>query len=463
MEDVIIGNLIHNEEYTRKVIPFIQEDYFSEQSSKIVYKLIASHIGKYNKQPTKEVIHVELENMELIEPVYNASVALISKLEPDNKSDLKWLIDSTEKWAQDRALYNAIMRAVKVYDGSDKDMGRGTLPQLMSDALGVSFETSIGHDYIDDWEKRYEFYTENKRRLPFNIEILNKITDGGLFGKTLTVMVAPTGVGKSLVLCDLAASYYSNGKNVLYITLEMSEEETSQRIDANLMGIDIGMVSKMPKDVFEKKINKIREKTAGKLIIEEFPTAAGNVNHFRHLLNELALKKKFRPDVIFIDYINICSSARLKNGGNHNSYTIVKSIAEEIRGLAIEYDVPILTATQTNRSGATDSDYEIDQIAESFGIAHTADLVLGIIRTEELDNLDQVLFKQLKNRYNDLNYYRRFVVGIDRAKMRLFDTDNSAQDKVSNETSPDNPVFDKGKFSEDGKNDRKKKLKNLSV
>jgi replicative DNA helicase len=596
MEDKILSHLLFTEEYTRRVIPFLDDEFFNDNSSKVIFNVISDYIKKYNNIPTKEVINIELENLGLIEPVYEAASQMVATLSAEN-SDVEWLVETTEKWCQDRALYNAIRRAVKVYDGKDPDLARGSLPQMMADALSVSFESTIGHDYLESWEERYKFYTAKKARIPFDIELLNTITGGGVIPKSLNVAMAGcvhpdtkvrirymkeektcsisdinhllsegyeievdspdgyvpvnfyiekgmfeeyelqtetgknvrcnsdhlfetrggwvpashleysnitfdvytidgwesatvnktgnivpivdinvehenhryytegvsshnTGVGKSLFLCHLAAAYMTQGKNVLYITLEMAEEEIAQRIDANLMGINIAEIPLMPPDVFDKKIARIKKNTPGKLIIKEYPTASGNANHFRHLMNELKLKKKFNVDVLIIDYINICSSARFKPG-MHNSYTIVKAIAEELRGLAIEFKVPLWSATQTNRAGHSSSDVDITEVSESWGLPQTCDLMLALIATEELDEMGQLLIKQLKNRYNSLVANRRFVIGIDRSLMRLFNVEQSAQEGIQD----DIPAFDKSGFgqADSDRSDRKGKLKSLIV
>lgn len=377
-EQLILSNLIWNEEYTRKTIPYIDEDYFSDTGSKIVFKVISDYIKDYNKNPTKEAVAVEIDSLSLVENVHDSAISTLNSLSAEN-SDLEWLLDRTEKWCQDRSLYNAIMKAVQIYDGKDKNLSRGSLPQLLTDALAVSFETTIGHDYVDNWKERYDHYHEKKNRIPFDIELLNKITGGGVFSKTLNCVLGGTGSGKTMNLCHFAASYISQGKNVLYITLEMSEEEISKRIDANLMGIDIKMIDTLPFDSFKKKIDKIKDKNVGKLIVKEYPTTTANANHFRHLLSELNLKKKFKPDIIIIDYINICASARFKPGA-HNSYTIVKAIAEEIRGLAIEFDVPIWTATQSTRSANGASDIDITEVSECVYVNENVNMLDGSMK-----------------------------------------------------------------------------------
>lgn len=454
MEDKILSHLVFTEGYTRRVLPFISEDYFSQNEHKVIFSVINDYVSKYNKIPTKDVLRVEVDSMELIEPVHEACMESINSMESDNPN-IDWLIDKTEKWCQDRALYNAITRAVKVYDGGDKELDRGGIPKLMTDALGVNFDNKIGHDYLDDWESRYEFYHEKKNKLPFHIDLLNYITNGGVLDKSLNIIMAPTGGGKSLSLCDFAANYMTMGKNVVYITLEMAEEEISRRIDANLMDTNIQDIESMPKEMFEKKIRRIRDNTPGKLIIKEYPTASAHANHFRYAINELKLKKNFDIDVLIIDYINICSSSRFKAGA-HNSYTIVKSIAEEIRGLGIEFGIPVWSATQTNRNGAGTSDIDITDVAESWGLPATADLMLAQIPSEELDELGQILFKQLKNRYNSKTSYRRFVLGIDYAKMKLYNVEQDAQEGIIND---DRPAFDKSSFGEENEDRESRKNK----
>jgi replicative DNA helicase len=442
MEEIIISSLVKNEDFVRIAMPFLEDEYFSQQHHKVLFKVITNYVKKYNKPPTVEAVKVEVENLNLIEPIYDASILSLNNISEET-NDLQWLVEKTEQWCQDRSLYNAIMRAVKVYDGSDNDLTRSGLPELMSKALSVSFDTTIGHDYIENWEDRYDLYTKKDERLPFDIDMLNTITDGGVTKKTANLIIGGTGTGKTLGLCHLAASYMNDGKNVLYITLEMSEDKISQRIDANLMNTDIADIKLLPKDVYEKKIQRIKKNTPGKLIVKEYPTATANSNHFRHLINELKLKKKFNIDVLMVDYLNICTSARYK-GGNHNSYTIAKSIAEELRGLAIEFNCVLWTATQSTRQSNVASDFEIDGISESFGVAAVSDLILAAITTEELDALGQVMIKQLKNRYNDVSKNRRFVIGIDRSRMKWFNAEQSAQEGIVD----DRPAFDKSGFGE---------------
>jgi len=432
-ESIILSALYSNEDYVRRTLPYLEKDYFTSEPNKVVFELIRSHVEKYNTTPTKDSLMISLDDVSLSENNFKESHALIESLKETDEKQTDWQVDHTEKWCQERALYNAVMKSISILN--DHEDQKGDLPKLLQDALAVSFDTHIGHDFVDDFETRFEFYNRVEEKIPFHLELFNEITKGGLSNKTLNVALAGTGVGKSLFMCDLAANHYMMGKNVLYITLEMSEEKIAERIDANLLNISIADVASTSKSSFEKKIEKIKNKTTGKLIIKEYPTAVANANHFRHLLNELHLKKNFTPDVIFIDYLNICSSARIRYGAGINSYTLVKSIAEELRGLAVENNVPIISATQTTRSGYSNTDVDLTDTSESFGLPATADLMFALISTEELEDMNQILVKQLKNRYNDINNHKRFVVGIDRPKMRLYDAENSAQDDIVEEVS----------------------------
>jgi len=432
-ESIILSALYSNEDYVRRTLPYLEKDYFTSEPNKVIFELIRSHVENYNTTPTKDSLMISLDDVSLSENNFKESVALIESLKETDVKETDWQVDHTEKWCQERALYNAVMKSIGILN--DHQDQKGDLPKLLQDALAVSFDTHIGHDFVDDFESRFEFYNTVEEKIPFHLDLFNQITKGGLSNKTLNVALAGTGVGKSLFMCDLAANHYMMGKNVLYITLEMSEEKIAERIDANLLNISIADVSSISKSAFEKKIEKIKNKTTGKLIIKEYPTAVANANHFRHLLNELHLKKNFTPDVIFIDYLNICSSARIRYGAGINSYTLVKSIAEELRGLAVENDVPIISATQTTRSGYSNTDVDLTDTSESFGLPATADLMFALISTEELEDMNQILVKQLKNRYNDINNHKRFVVGIDRPKMRLYDAENSAQDDIVEEVS----------------------------
>ena len=430
VEILILRNLLYNEEYLRKVIPFIKADYFEDPHQKITFEEIEKFVTEYNQPATKEVLCIEVEKRQDINDTsFQEITKLISYLE-DVPTDYDWLCDTTEKWCRDRAIYLALMESIALADGKDKEKDRGAIPSILSNALAVSFDTNIGHDYLIDYEQRYESYHKKEDLIPFDLEYFNKITKGGLPNKTLNIALAGTGVGKSLFMCHVASSALLNGKNVLYITLEMAEEKIAERIDANLLNVPIQEITDLPKLMFEDKVTKLAQKTQGSLIIKEYPTASAHAGHFRSLLNELALKKSFRPDIIFIDYLNICASERYRAGSNVNSYTVVKAIAEELRGLACEANVPIVSATQTTRSGYGSSDVELTDTSESFGLPATADLMFALISTEDLEGLGQIMVKQLKNRYNDPTISKRFVVGIDRAKMRLYDCEQSAQEDI---------------------------------
>ena len=430
VEILVLRNLLYNEEYLRKVVPFIKADYFEDSQQKIVFEEILNFVNEYNQPATKEVLCIEVEKRQDINDTsFQEITKLISYLE-DVPTDYSWLLDTTEKWCRDRAIYLALMESIALADGKDKEKDRDAIPSILSDALAVSFDSHVGHDYLLDYEARYESYHRKEDKIEFDLEYFNKITKGGLPNKTLNIALAGTGVGKSLFMCHVAASALLGGKNVLYITLEMAEEKIAERIDANLLNVPIQEIGDLPKVMFEDKVTKLAQKTQGTLIIKEYPTASAHSGHFRSLLNELALKKSFRPDIIFIDYLNICASSRYRQGGTVNSYSYIKSIAEELRGLAVEANVPIVSATQTTRSGYGSSDVDITDTSESFGLPATADLMLALISTDELEELGQIMVKQLKNRYNDLNVFKRFVVGIDRAKMRLYDCEQTAQDDI---------------------------------
>lgn len=430
IEFLILRNLLYNEDYTRKVLPFIKSDYFQDSNQKIVFGEIYSFISEYNKLPTKEVLCIELEKRnDLNEETYKETLNVISALN-DVPSEINWVIDTTEKWCRDRAIYLALMESIHIADGNDDKKNRDSIPSILSDALSVSFDNHVGHDYLQDYEERYESYRRKEDKIEFDLEYFNKITKGGLPNKTLNICLAGTGTGKSLFMCHVASSVLLQGKNVLYITLEMAEEKIAERIDANLLNVNIQDIAELPKNVFESKVNNLAKKTQGTLIIKEYPTASAHAGHFKSLINELALKKSFKPDIIFIDYLNICSSSRFRGGSNINSYTLIKSIAEELRGLAVEFNVPICSATQTTRSGFGSSDVELTDTSESFGLPATADLMFALISTEELEELGQIMVKQLKNRYNDPTLYKRFVIGIDRAKMRLYDVEQGAQKDI---------------------------------
>ena len=430
VEILILRNLLYNEEYLRKVVPFIKSEYFEDPHQKIVFEEISSFVQEYNQPATKEVLCIEVEKRsDINDTSFKEVTKLISYLE-DVPTEYGWLVDTTEKWCRDRAIYLALMESIALADGKDEKKGRDAIPGILSDALGVSFDTHIGHDYLEDYEARYETYHRKEEKISFDLEYFNKITKGGLPNKTLNIALAGTGVGKSLFMCHVASSVLLQGKNVLYITAEMAEERIAERIDANLLNVNIQEITDLPKVMFDNKVNKLASKTQGTLIIKEYPTATAHAGHFKALLNELALKKSFRPDIIFIDYLNICASSRYSKLGNVNSYTHIKAIAEELRGLAVEFNVPIVSATQTTRSGYGSSDVELTDTSESFGLPATADLMFALISTEELEELGQIMVKQLKNRYNDPTINKRFIVGIDRAKMRLYDCEQSAQKDI---------------------------------
>ena len=446
IQQTIIRNLLSNEEYLRKVIPFLKKEYF-EAEYKTVFNEIVSFVSKYNKLPTKETLTLDMTNNGSFDP----AAELVDLVFTPEKVNDDWLIDNTEKWCQDRAIYLAIMESINIIDGKHQSLTKQALPEILSDALGVCFDTNVGHDYIDNSDERFEFYHTVEDRLPFDLENFNAITKGGLPNKTLNVALAGTGVGKSLFMCHVGAGALMQGNNVLYITMEMSEERIAERIDANLFNLPIDQLEKLNKQMFDNKIAKIAQKNIGKLIVKEYPTGAAHTGHFRALLNELKLKKDFIPDIIFIDYLNICSSSRMKGlGGSINTYSYIKSIAEEMRGLAVEFNVPIMTATQTTRSGFSNTDVGLEDTSESFGLPATADLMFALVSTEELDKLGQIMVKQLKNRYNDPTYKKRFVVGVDRAKMRLYDVEESAQTLTD-----DIPVFDNSDSGRSIKTERK--------
>ena len=452
IETTILRNLVFNEEYSRKVIPFIQPDYFDQRSDKVIFEEIASFIVKYGSAITTEALSIEIENRtDLNETEVKETRDLTLDLN-DSPVDQQWLVDTTEKWCRDRAIYLALMESIGIADGGSKEKSRDAIPSILSDALAVSFDNNIGHDYLLNYEERYEFYHKKEDKIPFDLEYFNKITKGGLPNKTLNIALAGTGVGKSLFMCHMASSVLLQGRNVLYITMEMAEEKIAERIDANLLNVPIQDLTDLPKGMFENKVTSLAKKTQGSLIIKEYPTASAHSGHFKALLNELALKKSFRPDIIVIDYLNICASSRYRQGGSINSYSYIKSIAEELRGLAVEAEVPIVSATQTTRSGYGSSDVDLTDTSESFGLPATADLMFALISTEELEQLGQIMVKQLKNRYNDLSVYKRFIVGIDRAKMRLYDCEQTAQDNIldSGQEEEYNPEEDKPKKSFEG-------------
>ena len=443
LETTILKNLIQNNSFTRKVLPFIKEEYFNELDEQTVFKEVRNYFDKYNKSPTVEALLINLDNnTTLSDNVVKSSKTILQNMGTSEETAEEWLVDETEKWCKDRAIYIAVMDSIEVLDEKSK-RSKGEIPELLKDALSVSFDTHIGHDQIEDSDRRFEFYHTEEEKIPFDIEYFNKITKGGLPNKTLNICLAGTGVGKSLFMCHMAGAALMMNKNILYITLEMSEERIAERIDANIMNVPMKELPDLSKKMYDKKIDKLRDKTKGKLIIKEYPTASAHVGHFRHLLQELSLKKDFSPDMIFIDYLNICASHRVRPGQGANSYTLVKSIAEELRGLAVEYDVPIVSATQTTRSGYGNSDIELTDTSESFGLPATADFMFALITSDELEELDQLVVKQLKNRYNDPTVFKRFVIGIDRSRMKLYDCEQEAQEELY-DSADDTPVFDKG-------------------
>ena len=456
VERTILTNLVYNEQYGRKVIPFLKEDYFSNFDEKLVYKLIDDYVAKYNAFPSKEALALDLANKEGIsETTFQQCKDIIEKLQQED-SKIDWLLDQTEKFCQDKAIYNAIMASIGILNDNSGKTTKGAIPQILSDALAVSFDTHIGHDFIEDSDPRYDFYHTKEVRVPFDLEYFNKITKGGLPKKTLNIALAGTGVGKSMFMCHCAAANLVSGLNVLYITMEMAEERIAERIDANLLDIPLDELTIIPKDVYDKKIARLKGKTHGKLIIKEYPTACAGSANFRHLLNELKIKKNFVPDIIYIDYLNICISSRIRNGANVNSYTLIKAIAEELRGLAVEFNVPIVSATQTTRSGYSNSDVGLEDTSESFGLPATADFMFALVKqSETMADLNQIMVKQLKNRYNDPGVNTKFVVGVDRSKMRIYDVEQTAQfDPLELDNSKDKKkkkdqdasVFDNGKF-----------------
>ena len=443
LETTILKNLIYNDEYARKVLPFIRSDYFSDQVEKNVFKEIAEFVSKYKTPPTHEALVINFtESKSLTEPEVKSAIALLNDIHGvrNEPSDAAWLTDETEKFCQDKAIYNAIMESVGILDDKQKTKAKGEIPKLLSDALAVSFDNSVGHDYLNDYDARYDFYHRVEARIRLDLDLFNKITKGGFPIKTLNIALAGTGVGKSLFMCHCAASSISQGHNVLYITMEMAEEKIAERIDANLMNIDLNELQTISREDYSRKFDILKNKTQGKLIIKEYPTASAHAGHFRALLNELKLKKNFTPDIIFVDYLNICCSSRIKMGASVNSYAYIKSIAEELRGLAVEFGVPVVTATQTTRSGFSNTDVGLEDTSESFGLPATADFMFALISTEELEQLNQIMVKQLKNRFGDPNLYKRFVIGVDRSKMRLYDAEQSAQEDIVDSGQEDKPL-----------------------
>jgi replicative DNA helicase len=468
IEKTILSNLIYNEEYCRRVFPYIKEEYFDDNSLRKIFSTYSDYMNEYKEPPSIEALKISIDKRkDLNESAYKEVTNLIDELKTDDNTNETFLVDETEKFCQNKDLYNSIRKAILILDGQDKENDKGAIPGILSDSLGISFDTHIGHDFLEDFESRHEYYHRKEERIPFDIDILNTITKGGLPRKSMSVLLATTGGGKSLVKCHMAASSLMHGKNVLYVTMELAEEEVARRIDANIMNITLDEVKEVPLNVFEKRMDRYKSKTPGKLVIKEYPTGSAHSGHFRHLLNEMRMKKNFIPDIVFIDYLNICASARVKGAAAANSYTLVKSIAEEIRGLAMEFDMAIVTSSQFNRDGYGNSDVDLTNTSESMGITHTADLILGLITSEELDQRGQLMIKQLKNRYGDLGYYRRFVVGIERAKMKLFNLEERAQDTIQSESSngkggnDPRPTFDKSSFGEQWDMGSKNKKKSL--
>ena len=466
LEKKILKHLILDDKYTRKVLPFIKAEYFSESSEKMLYEQINGYVLKYNTMPTKEALVIEIDKkVNLTDEQHKKTISLIDEVcVHEDIGDTNWLVDATEGFCQEKAIYNGIMQSIQILDNkidTKEKLDKGAIPSILADALSVSFDNHVGHDFIDDAEDRYDFYHRVEQRIPFDLDYLNRITKGGLPQKSLNIVLAGTGVGKSLFMCHCAAANLTIGKNVLYITLEMAEERIAERIDANLMNVEVDRLIGVAKETYISKVDRIREKTNGKLIIKEYPTASANVTHFKHLLNELKLKRQFIPDIIYIDYLNICSSSRVKQGNSVNSYTYIKAIAEELRGLAVENKVPVVSATQTTRSGYTNSDVGLEDTSESFGLPATADLMFALISTEELEAMNQIMVKQLKNRYNDPTTNKRFVIGVDRAKMKLYDVEQSAQSDISDSGQVDTgPAFDKTDF---GKRDRTRNFQGFKV
>ena len=447
IEKTIFSNLIFNENYARRVLPFIRGEYFQDKTDRIIFEEIYNFMDKYQAMATKETLSIELDNRKDLNGTEFQKVVEVIESLKEAEVDMQWLVNTTEKFCKDKAVYNAILNGINIIEGKDKEHTQEAIPSILSEALAVGFDQHIGHDYIENADERFEFYHRQEEKLEFDLEYFNKITKGGLPNKTLNIALAGTGVGKSLFMCHMAASTLMQGKNVLYITMEMAEERIAERIDANLMNISMDDLHNLPKKMFESKIEKINSKTSGKLVIKEYPTASAHSGHFRSLIKELQLKKSFRPDIIFIDYLNICSSSRFKGNASVGSYFYIKAIAEELRGLAVETNLPIMSATQTTRGGFANSDVGLEDTSESFGLPATADLMFALISTEELEGLNQLMIKQLKNRYNDLGTNKRFVVGIDRSKMKLYDCEQEAQQDISDSGQDDTPGFDKGQHA----------------
>jgi replicative DNA helicase len=455
-EHLILNHLLNDEDYARRTLPYLKSEYFSDRVERIVYEQLDDFINKFNALPSREALTIEIGNLNNInDKDYTQLNEYVATLVKTGDDDRQWLIDTTEKFCQEKALYNAIMESISIIDDNEGRKDKGAIPEILSDALSVSFDPNVGHDLIDNAEQRYDFYHRVEERIPFDISKLNDITKGGVPKKSLNIILAGTGVGKSLAMCHMATANMLDGKNVLYITMEMAEEKIAERIDANILNVTLDDLKQMPRQSYEKKMERVKNKTTGKLIIKEYPTAAAGVGHFRHLLNELRLKKSFKPDIIYIDYLNICASSRMKMGASVNSYTYIKAIAEELRGLAVEQNVPIWSATQTTRSGYGNSDVGLEDTSESFGLPATADFMMAVIASEELEQLNQVMIKQLKNRYGDPNHNKRFVVGIDRAKMRLYDVEESAQEDLID--------VDNGPINSFGTREKKDKFSDFKV
>ena len=447
IEKTIFSNLIFNENYARRVLPFIKGEYFLDKTDRIIFEEIYNFMDKYQAMATKETLSIELDNRKDLNGTEFQKVVEVIESLKEAEVDMQWLVNTTEKFCKDKAVYNAILNGINIIEGKDKEHTQEAIPSILSEALAVGFDQHIGHDYIENADERFEFYHRQEEKLEFDLEYFNKITKGGLPNKTLNIALAGTGVGKSLFMCHMASATLLQGKNVLYITMEMAEERIAERIDANLMNISMDDLHNLPKKMFESKIEKINSKTSGKLVIKEYPTASAHSGHFRSLIKELQLKKSFRPDIIFIDYLNICSSSRFKGNASVGSYFYIKAIAEELRGLAVETNLPIMSATQTTRGGFANSDVGLEDTSESFGLPATADLMFALISTEELEGLNQLMIKQLKNRYNDLGTNKRFVVGIDRSKMKLYDCEQEAQQDIVDSGQDDTPAFDKGQHA----------------
>ena len=441
MEQTILSNLIYNEDYARKVIPFIKEEYFQDSIEKVIFKTIWQYADQYKSAATVSALAIELQKATLNDEHYKTALEYLESLEKDEVG-LEWLSNQTEQWCKDKAIYNAVLNSIHIIEGKMDDTGPEALPSLLSDALSVSFDKHVGHDYIEQSDDRYEFYNRSEEKVPFDLDFFNRITKGGMPNKTLNIAIAGTGVGKSLFMCHVAAATLMQGKNVLYITMEMAEEKIAERIDANLMNISMDDLHTLPKHMYESKFEKVKKKTQGQLIVKEYPTASAHCGHFRSLFNELMLKKDFKPDLVFVDYINICASSRFRAGANVNSYTYIKAIAEEMRGLAVEFDLPIMSATQTTRTGFVSTDIGLEDTSESFGLPATADFMFALIQTEELEELNQMLVKQLKNRYADPTSNKKFIIGVDRSKMKLYDVNQAAQDDMV-DTGQDEEIIDR--------------------